>query len=151
VHEFTCGDPSLPLVAETKRITLTSPTSLQSTESADGPVTHTPVGDPDDSESRGAAAGSGPEPAGRKPDGSGPAASDRGGGTSEARHWQRFAGLGMELSGATLGLAAVGYGLDRWRGADGTIGVALGALIGFAFGMFRLIQTAMDEIRKQDQ
>jgi F0F1-type ATP synthase assembly protein I len=63
----------------------------------------------------------------------------------------KFAGLGMELAGSTLGLAAIGYLVDRYRGKDDGYGVAAGALIGFLFGMYRLIQTAMREVQDQSK
>ncbi len=68
---------------------------------------------------------------------------------SRAQPWLKFAGLGMELAGSTLGLAAIGYLIDRYRGKDDGYGVAAGALIGFSFGMFRLIQKAMREVHEQ--
>jgi F0F1-type ATP synthase assembly protein I len=51
----------------------------------------------------------------------------------------------MELAGSTLGLAGIGYLVDRYRGQADSYGVAVGALIGFAFGMYRLIKLAMRE------
>jgi F0F1-type ATP synthase assembly protein I len=61
----------------------------------------------------------------------------------------KFAGLGMELAGSTLGLAAVGYLVDRYRGTEDGYGTAAGALIGFLFGMYRLIQQAMRAVQDQ--
>lgn len=64
------------------------------------------------------------------------------------RPWTRLVGLGMELSGTTLGLAGIGYLVDRhWLRGDG-LGVAIGAFVGFAFGMFRFIQKAMREVNR---
>lgn len=58
----------------------------------------------------------------------------------------KFASLGMELAGSTLGVAAIGYLVDRYRGQAGGYGVAAGTLIGFTFGMYRFIHQAMQEI-----
>ena len=65
--------------------------------------------------------------------------------------WLKFAGLGMELAGSTLGMAAIGYLVDRLRGKADGYGIAAGVLIGFSFGMFRLIQKAMREVRSQNK
>ncbi len=63
----------------------------------------------------------------------------------------KFSGLGMELAGATLGVAAIGYLVDRYRGQTEGYGVAAGALIGFTLGMYRFIQKAMQEINHQSK
>lgn len=65
--------------------------------------------------------------------------------------WMKFTGLGMELAGPTLGLAAVGYLVDRQRGKADGYGVAAGVLIGFSFGMFRLMKQAMREVHNQSK
>jgi F0F1-type ATP synthase assembly protein I len=49
-------------------------------------------------------------------------------------------GIGMELAGSVLVLAAIGYGVDRYVGNQRPWGVVVGALIGFAFGMFNLFR-----------
>ncbi|WP_186775789.1 AtpZ/AtpI family protein [Rubripirellula tenax] len=49
---------------------------------------------------------------------------------------------GLELSGVSLGMAAVGYGFDRYFDSSRPIATAIGLLIGFSFGMFRFIQRA---------
>ncbi|MCG8652074.1 MAG: AtpZ/AtpI family protein, partial [Pirellulales bacterium] len=63
--------------------------------------------------------------------------------------WGKLAGLGMELAGSTLGLGAVGYLVDWYWNTPNSLGVAIGALLGFALGMFRFIQKAMLEINNQ--
>ena len=68
---------------------------------------------------------------------------------SNSKPWMQMVGLGMELASYTLGLAAIGYAIDRYRGHENGLGVAFGALIGFVFGMFRFIQKAMREIQNQ--
>lgn len=65
---------------------------------------------------------------------------------SDPRPWTRVAGLGMELAGATLGCAGIGHLIDRYRGGTDGIGVGIGAFIGFALGMFRFIQKALQEV-----
>ena len=67
------------------------------------------------------------------------------------RPWLQFAGLGMELAGSTLGLAAIGYAVDQARGAADRLGIVAGLLIGFSFGMYRLIQKAMREVQQQSK
>ncbi len=70
---------------------------------------------------------------------------------SRQQPWMKFAGLGMELAGSTLGLAAIGYLVDRYRGKDDGYGIAVGVLVGFAFGMYRLVGKAMQEVRNQSK
>ena len=62
--------------------------------------------------------------------------------------WLQLASLGMELAGATLGMAAVGGMIDWYRDQPLGIGVAFGALVGFGFGMLRFIQKAMQQINR---
>ncbi len=57
--------------------------------------------------------------------------------------WMKFASAGIELAGTTLGVAAIGYALDRYLQSQRPIGTAVGLLVGFAFGMFRFIRLAM--------
>lgn len=63
----------------------------------------------------------------------------------------KLAGLGMELAGSTLGLAAIGYLVDRYRGKTDGYGIAAGALVGFAFGLYRFIRVAMREVQDQSK
>ena len=79
------------------------------------------------------------------PENPGPEQPDR----SNEKPWLKFAGMGMELAGSTLGMAAIGYLVDRYRGKADGYGTAAGTLIGFAFGMFRFIQKAMREVNDQ--
>lgn len=83
-------------------------------------------------------------PASRRADGESSTAHD-------GKPWVRFAGLGMELAGSTLVLAGIGHLIDRWRGGADGLGIAIGALVGFSFGMFRLIQLALREIKRQSK
>lgn len=54
----------------------------------------------------------------------------------------RFAGLGMELASYTLVIAGFGYWIDSARQHAKPYATAIGALIGFTLGMFRVIQVA---------
>lgn len=63
-------------------------------------------------------------------------------GTPDAAAWMKVAGLGIELAGTTLGVTAIGVGIDWYTGSQRPIGTAIGALLGFSFGMFRFIQRA---------
>ena len=60
----------------------------------------------------------------------------------EASMW-RFAGAGMELGGSALVFAAAGYALDQYFGNTTLIATALGAVLGFAAGLYRFIRLAM--------
>ncbi len=53
-----------------------------------------------------------------------------------------MAGLGIELAGYTLGLAAIGIVVDSRLGQATPYATAAGALVGFSYGMFRFIQKA---------
>jgi hypothetical protein len=55
----------------------------------------------------------------------------------------RFAGAGMELGGSAILCAAIGYALDRYLDNTTLIATALGAVIGFAAGLYRFIRMAM--------
>lgn len=61
----------------------------------------------------------------------------------------RFAGLGMELAGSVLVLAGLGYLADRYFENETAWGVLVGALLGFAFGMFNLFRLVA-KINSQD-
>lgn len=78
----------------------------------------------------------GPVPAGQRD--AEPASLFEGG----ASMW-RFAGAGMELGGSSLVFAAVGYALDRYLGNTTLVATALGAVLGFAAGLYRFIRMAM--------
>lgn len=58
-------------------------------------------------------------------------------------HMWRFAGAGMELGGSSLVFAAIGYGVDHYFGNTTLIATALGAVLGFAAGLYRFIRLAM--------
>jgi thiol:disulfide interchange protein len=75
----------------------------------------------------------------------GPSSDDRNrrqGGPSNNAAWMKVAGLGIELAGTTLGMTAIGIGIDWTLQSPRPIATAIAALVGFAFGMFRFIQRA---------
>ena len=61
-------------------------------------------------------------------------------GTREAL---RFVGAGMELGGSAIACAAIGYAIDHYFQNETKIATALGAILGFAGGLFRFIRLAM--------
>ncbi len=68
----------------------------------------------------------------------------------------RFAGAGLELGGASIVMAAIGYAIDRTLGNTTLIATALGAIVGFAAGLYRFIRMAMkaslqDRLRQRDE
>lgn len=76
-------------------------------------------------------------PADRRPTGERPRQ------TSDRFEAFRFAGAGLELAGSSIVFAAIGYALDRHLENETMIATALGAIIGFAAGLFRFIRLAM--------
>ncbi len=52
----------------------------------------------------------------------------------------KHAALGMGLAGTTLGMAAIGYAVDRYFQVETLYATAMATLVGFAFAMFRFIQ-----------
>ena len=62
----------------------------------------------------------------------------------------RLAGAGMELGGSSIVLAAIGYAVDQYFGNTTLIATALGAVIGFAAGLYRFIRLAMAANRPPD-
>ena len=65
------------------------------------------------------------------------------------RPWFKLVGLGMELAGATLGVAAIGWWIDYAMSNSSGVGVGIGALVGFSLGMVRFVQRSIAETRKQ--
>ncbi len=60
--------------------------------------------------------------------------------TPASAGWMKFTGLGLELASYALGMAAIGYVVDRQFDYDKGYGVALGTLVGFAFGMYQFVR-----------
>lgn len=61
--------------------------------------------------------------------------------------WIKFVGMGIELAGVTLGIAAFGYLADGYFRTAKPYGTGLGTMVGFTFGLFRFIQRAMKNNR----
>src|SRR5262245_6660763 len=61
--------------------------------------------------------------------------------------WVRYSGVGLELAGATAGLALVGYWLD---GGCGTRpwGTGIGVVIGLVGGSYNLVRESLEAIRE---
>ncbi len=60
--------------------------------------------------------------------------------------WIRYSGIGLELAGATAGLALVGYWIDR-RFGTGPLGILGGVVIGIVGGLYNLVKESLDAIR----
>jgi ATP synthase protein I len=61
--------------------------------------------------------------------------------------WVRYSGVGLELAGATAGLALVGYWID---GKFGTRpwGTVIGVVIGIVGGLYNLVRESLAAIRE---
>jgi F0F1-type ATP synthase assembly protein I len=61
--------------------------------------------------------------------------------------WVRYSGVGLELAGATAGLALVGYWID---GKFGTTpwGILGGVTIGIVGGLYNLVRESLAAIRE---
>ena len=59
-------------------------------------------------------------------------------------------GLGMEVAGAVVAGALLGWAFDHWRGTAPT-GVLVGSLVGIAVGMWSLIRGALKLNRLLDR
>ena len=61
--------------------------------------------------------------------------------------WVRYSGVGLELAGATAGLALVGYWID---GRFGTRpwGTLIGVVIGIVGGLYNLIRESLAAVRE---
>ena len=60
--------------------------------------------------------------------------------------WVRYSGIGLELAGATAGLALVGYWVD---GKFGTTpwGTLIGVVIGIVGGLYNLVRESLQAVR----
>ena len=61
--------------------------------------------------------------------------------------WVRYSGVGLELAGATAGLALVGYWVDTRFGTR-PWGVVLGAIIGLVGGLYNLVRESVAAVRE---
>jgi ATP synthase protein I len=61
--------------------------------------------------------------------------------------WVRYSGVGLELAGATAGLALVGYWVD---GRFGTRpwGTVIGVVIGLVGGLYNLVRESLAAVRQ---
>jgi F0F1-type ATP synthase assembly protein I len=60
--------------------------------------------------------------------------------------WVRYSGVGLELAGATAGLALIGYWIDGKFGTS-PWGILGGVTIGIVGGLYNLIRESMAAIR----
>ena len=61
--------------------------------------------------------------------------------------WLRYSGIGLELAGATAGLAFIGYWIDR---RFGTLpwGILGGVVIGLVGGLYNLVRESLAAARQ---
>jgi F0F1-type ATP synthase assembly protein I len=61
--------------------------------------------------------------------------------------WVRYSGVGLELAGATAGLALVGYWID---GKYGTApwGILGGVIIGIVGGLYNMVRESLNAVRE---
>lgn len=61
--------------------------------------------------------------------------------------WVRYSGVGLELAGATAGLALVGYWIDGKFGTK-PWGILGGVLIGLVGGLYNLVKESLAAVRE---
>jgi F0F1-type ATP synthase assembly protein I len=61
--------------------------------------------------------------------------------------WIKYSGIGLELAGATAGLALVGYWIDG-RYGTGPWGVVGGLVIGIVGGMYNMVKESLQAVRE---
>jgi len=61
--------------------------------------------------------------------------------------WVRHSGVGLELAGATAGLAVVGYWIDHRFGTQ-PWGILGGVIIGLAGGLYNLVRESLEAVRE---
>jgi F0F1-type ATP synthase assembly protein I len=61
--------------------------------------------------------------------------------------WVRHSGVGLELAGATAGLAFVGYWIDHRFGTQ-PWGILGGFIIGLAGGLYNLVRESLEAVRE---
>ena len=67
--------------------------------------------------------------------------------------WVRYSGIGLELAGATAGLALIGYWIDGRFGTTpwGMLGGVVIGLVGGLFNLVRESRAAIREAKTEDQ
>jgi F0F1-type ATP synthase assembly protein I len=61
--------------------------------------------------------------------------------------WVRYSGVGLELAGATAGLALVGYWIDGKFGTS-PWGILAGVFIGIIGGLYNLVRESLAAVRE---
>jgi F0F1-type ATP synthase assembly protein I len=61
--------------------------------------------------------------------------------------WVKYSGAGLELAGATAGLALIGYWIDRRFGTT-PWAILAGVVIGIVGGLYNLVKTSMAAMRE---
>jgi F0F1-type ATP synthase assembly protein I len=61
--------------------------------------------------------------------------------------WVRHSGVGLELAGATAGLALVGYWIDERFGTR-PWGTLIGVVIGIVGGLYNLVRESLEAARE---
>ncbi len=69
----------------------------------------------------------------------------------EIRIGWRMGGLGMEVAGAVVAGAILGWAFDRLRGGAASTGLLVGSLMGIVVGMWTLIRGALKLNRLLDR
>ena len=63
--------------------------------------------------------------------------------------WVRYSGAGLELAGATAGLALIGYWVDRRFGTT-PWAILAGVAIGIVGGLYNLVKTSLAAMREAE-